>query len=40
MTSAEWEKLYEVYELMCSGRIFMAREQLECLLGITTKETA
>lgn len=40
MTNAEWEKLLEVYELMCSGRIFMAREQLEYLLGINTKERA
>lgn len=40
MTNPEWQKLLEVYELMCSGRIFMAREQLEYLLGIDTQERA
>jgi hypothetical protein len=40
MTDPEYDKLYEVYELMCSGRIFLAREQLEYLLGIDTKERA
>jgi hypothetical protein len=40
MTNQEWNRLYEIYELMCSGRVFMAREELEYLLGINTKERA
>jgi len=37
MTDEQWRQFYEVYEFMCQGRIFMARERLEILLGIQTK---
>ena len=40
MTDEPWRQFYEVYEFMCEGRIFMARERLEMLLGIETKDTA
>jgi hypothetical protein len=40
MTDEQWGQFYEVYEFMCQGRIFMARERLELLLGIETKDTA
>lgn len=39
MTDEQWRQFYEVYEFMCQGRIFMARERLEILLGIDAKET-
>ncbi len=37
MTDEQWRQFYEVYEFMCQGRIFMARERLEILLGIQPK---
>jgi hypothetical protein len=37
MTDEQWRQFYEVYEFMCQGRIFMARERLEILLGIQAK---
>ena len=40
MTDEQWRQFYEVYEFMCQGRIFMARERLEMLLGIENKDTA
>jgi hypothetical protein len=40
MTDEQWRQFYEVYEFMCEGRIFMARERLEMLLGIENKDTA
>ena len=40
MTDEQWKQFYQVYELMCEGRIFMARELLENLLGIVVKDTA
>ena len=40
MTDEQRRQFYEVYEFMCEGRIFMARERLEILLGIETKDTA
>ena len=40
MTDEQGRQFYEVYEFMCEGRIFMARERLEMLLGIETKDTA
>jgi hypothetical protein len=40
MTDEQWRQFYEVYEFMCEGRIFMARERLEILLGIENKDTA
>ena len=40
MTDEQWQQFYKVYEFMCEGRIFMARERLEMLLGIETKDTA
>jgi hypothetical protein len=39
MTDEQWRQFYEVYEFMCEGRIFMARERLEILLGIENKDT-
>jgi hypothetical protein len=39
MTDEQWRQFYEVYEFMCEGRIFMARERLEMLLGIENKDT-
>ena len=40
MTDEQWQQFYEVYEFMCEGRIFMARERLEILLGLENKDTA
>ena len=38
MSDEQWKQFYQVYELMCSGRIFAARELLESLLDIEHKE--
>jgi hypothetical protein len=40
MTEPEYNALCQVYEVLCSGRAQLARELLEHLLGIETKETA
>lgn len=38
MSDEQWKQFYQVYELMCSGRIYAARELLESLLDIQVKE--
>lgn len=35
-----YKSLLEMYEFFCDGRIFLARELLENILGIETKEKA
>ena len=40
MSDEQRKQFYQVYELMCSGRIYAARELLEALLDIPVKEKA
>jgi len=35
-----YQALLDMYEFFCDGRIFLARELLENMLGIETKEKA
>jgi hypothetical protein len=35
-----YQALLDMYEFFCDGRIFLARELLENILGIETKEKA
>lgn len=38
MLSSEKEKLLEIYDILTSGRVFLARQMLAELLGITDDE--
>jgi len=40
MSDELYKTLKQIHDLLSDGRIFMAREQLETLLGIDTKEAA
>ena len=40
MSDELYQHLKKIHELLSDGRIFLAREQLEALLGIDSKEAA
>jgi hypothetical protein len=40
MSDELYQNLKKIHDFLSDGRIFMAREQLEVLLGIDSKEAA
>jgi hypothetical protein len=40
MSKDEFKEIWQIYEFLCDGRVFMARERLEMLLQIQNKEKA
>jgi hypothetical protein len=40
MNEELYQTLKQIHDLLSDGRIFMAREQLETLLGLDSKEAA